>query len=82
LGNRPAAEKAYAELVEAMGEAALYQHAKILAQWGKPDEAVAKLWGARQVGDSGLTNLATDPLLDPIRQHPEFIKLLNELRMA
>lgn len=81
-GNRQAAEIAYAELLKAMGDAALYQQAEILAQWGRTDEAVAKLWKARRVGDSGLTYLATDPLLDPIRKHPEFINLLNELKLT
>jgi TolB-like protein/Tfp pilus assembly protein PilF len=81
LGNRAAAEKAYADLVRKMGDASVYQHAEVLAQWRRTDEAVAKLLKARQVGDSGLTYLATDPLLDPVRQNPEFIKLLNDLRL-
>ena len=79
LGNRAAAESAYAGLVREMGEASLYQHAEVLAQWGRADEAVARLARARQIGDSGLIYLATDPLLDPIRKHPGFISLLNEL---
>jgi len=82
LGNRAAAEEAYANLVGEMGDASLYQHAEVLAQWGRPDEAVAKLVRAREIGDSGLTYLATDPLLDPVRQNPEFIKLLNELNLG
>ncbi len=82
LGNRPAAEKAYADLVQAMGDGALYQQAEILAQWGKPDEAVARLSRARQIGDSGMIYLATDPLLDPLRKNPNFIKLLNELNLG
>ena len=82
LGNRAAADKAYADLVQSMGDGALYQHAQILAQWGKPDEAVAKLWKARRLGDSGLTYLATDPLLDPVQRHPEFIKLLKDLGLV
>jgi tetratricopeptide (TPR) repeat protein len=82
LGNRPAAEKAMAELIKEMGDAALYQQAEVMAQWGNADEAVARLWRARAVGDSGLIYLATDPLLDPVRKHPEFIKLLNELHLS
>ena len=81
LGNRAAAERAYAGLVKAMGEGALYQEAEILAQWGRLDEAVAKLHAARRTGDSGLTYLATDPLLDPVRRQPEFINLSNELNL-
>jgi TolB-like protein/Tfp pilus assembly protein PilF len=81
LGNRAAAEKAMADLVAEMGDAALYQQAEVLAQWGRADEAVASLWKARAVGDSGLIYLATDPLLDPVRKHAEFIKLLNDLHL-
>ena len=82
LGNPSAAEKAFADLVREMGDASLYQHAEVLAQWGRIDEAVARLVKARQVGDSGLTYLATDPLLDPLRRHPEFIKLSNSLALG
>jgi TolB-like protein/Flp pilus assembly protein TadD len=81
LGNRAGAEKAYSDLVGEMGDASLYQHAEVLAQWGRPDESVAKLRRAREIGDSGLTYLATDPLLDPVRRNLEFIKLLNELNL-
>lgn len=81
LGDRAAAEKAMADLVAEMGDAALYQQAEVMSQWGRADDAVARLWKARAVGDSGLIYLATDPLLDPVRQHPEFVKLLNELRL-
>lgn len=79
LGNRAAAEKAFADLVREMGDASLYQHAEILAQWGRGDEAVAKLVRAREIGDSGLTYLATDPLLDPVRRNAGFLKLLKDL---
>lgn len=82
LGNRAAAEQAYAELVSEMGDASVYQHAEVLAQWGRTDEAVAKLRRAREVGDSGLIYLATDPLLDPLRQHPKFINLSNGLGLS
>jgi TolB-like protein/Tfp pilus assembly protein PilF len=81
LGNRAAAEKALDELVTEMGDASLYQYAQVLAQWGRADDAIARLERARQIGDSGLIYLATDPLLDPIRSHPRFIKLLNELNL-
>ena len=81
-GDRAAAEKAMADLVAEMGDAALYQQAEVLAHWGQGDEAIARLERARQIGDSGLIYLATDPLLDPIRTHPRFINLLKSLRMA
>ena len=82
LGNRSAAEKAMAQLVSEMGDASLYQHAQIFAQWGRPDEAIERLERARRVGDSGLIYLATDPLLDPLRKNPRFINLLNQLNVV
>ena len=65
-----------------MGDASLFQQALVLAQWGNADEAVARLERARQIGDSGLIYLATDPLLDPIRKHAGFTKLIKELNLA
>lgn len=82
LGDRAAAEKAMDQLVQEMGDASLYQQAEVLAQWGNADEAIDRLERARQIGDSGLIYLATDPLLDPIRKHSGFIKLISELNMA
>ncbi len=81
LGNRAAAEAAYAALVREMGNGALYQQAEVLAQWGQLDDAVAKLSEARRIGDSGLTYLITDPLLDPIRKHAGFVKVIKDLRL-
>lgn len=82
LGNKAAAEKAMDELVKEMGDASLYQQAQVLAQWGNGDEAVARLERAGQIGDSGLIYLATDPLLDPIRRHPGFSRLIRELKLS
>lgn len=79
LGNHGAAQKAYEELVTEVGDAALYQQAQVLAQWGRSDDALDALEQARQVGDSGLIYLSTDPLLDPIRNQPRFHRLLNDI---
>ena len=79
LGNRAAAQKAFADLQSEVGDAAVYQQAEVLAQWGRHDEAIQKLVRAREVGDSGLTYAATDVLLDPLRRNPRFTHLLNEL---
>jgi len=79
LGNSGAAQKAYDELVSGVGDAALYQQAQVLAQWGRSDEALTALERARAVGDSGLIYLSTDPLLDPIRNQPRFRNILNEI---
>ena len=79
LGDRGAAQKAFDQLVSQVGDAALYQQAQVLAQWGRSDEALAALERARAVGDSGLIYLSTDPLLDPVRNQPRFSNLLNQI---
>ena len=79
LGNRAAAEKAFAELQSEVGDAALYQQAEVLAQWGRADQSLQKLARAREIGDSGLTYTATDMLLDPLRSDARFQHFINRL---
>jgi hypothetical protein len=57
----------------------MYQQAQVMAQWGRADEAMARLRRAREIGDSGLTSIATDPLLDPISRDPRFTSLVKDL---
>jgi TolB-like protein len=78
-GNQAAADKALAQLVSEVGDAAMYQQAQVMAQWGRADEAMARLRRAREIGDSGLTSIATDPLLDPISRDPRFTSLVKDL---
>jgi TolB-like protein/tetratricopeptide (TPR) repeat protein len=79
FGNRAAAQQAFDRLVRDVGDAALYQQAEVMAQWGRTDEALAKLERARAVGDSGVSLIATDPLFDPIAKDPRFINMINGL---
>ena len=81
LGNKAAAEAAFSALKSQVGDSAVYQQAEVLAQWGKPDDALKALLRAREVGDSGLIYAATDPLLDPIRKDPRFTGLLRSLKL-
>ena len=81
-GNRPAAQKAFDTLVRDIGDAAMYQQAEVLAQWGRTDEALARLQRAREIGDSGLSYVATDPLLDPIAKDPRFLRFIKDLGFA
>lgn len=81
-GNKAAAERAYDQLVSEVGDASLYQQAEVMAQFGRPDEALARLRQARAVGDSGLTSIASDPLLDPIAKDPRFIAFARQLGLA
>jgi TolB-like protein/Tfp pilus assembly protein PilF len=78
-GNAAAAQRAFDSLATEVGDAALYQQAEVMAQWGQADRAMALLAKARTVGDSGLTAIATDPLLDPIARDPRFVRLVGEL---
>jgi len=82
LGKQAAAEKAFADLQSQVGDAALYQQAEVLAQWGRLDDSLQKLVRARQIGDSGLTYAATDVMLDPLRRDPRFTRFVNELNSA
>ena len=47
LGNQAAAERALAQLVSEVGDAAMYQQAQVMAQWGRADDAMARLERAR-----------------------------------
>ena len=74
-GNQPAADRVLSQLVSEVGDAAMYQQAEVMAQWGRTDEALARLERARAIGDLGLSLVATDPLLDPISKDQRFISL-------
>lgn len=82
LGNHGAAEKAFADLQSQVGDAAVYQQAEVLAQWGRVADALQKLARAREVGDSGLTYAPTDVMLDPLRHDARFQQFLNQLSLA
>jgi TolB-like protein/Tfp pilus assembly protein PilF len=81
-GNQSAADSAFSQLVSEVGDAAMYQQAEVMAQWGRADEAMAKLQRARAIGDSGLSMIATDPLLDPISKDPSFVKFVKDIGFA
>jgi tetratricopeptide (TPR) repeat protein len=81
-GNKAAAEKTFNDLVSQVGDAAMYQQAEVMAQWGRTDDALARLQRARLIGDSGLSLIATDPLLDPISKDPRFQRFVSDLGFA
>ena len=78
-GEVAAAESARMQLVADQGDRVLYQQGQVLAQWGRPEEALGALERALARGDSGLVYLRNDPFLDPLRDDPRFEKLLNRL---
>jgi hypothetical protein len=53
-----------------------------MAQWGRPDDALARLERARVIGDSGLSQVITDPLLDPIARDPRFVRFVKGIGFA
>jgi predicted Zn-dependent protease len=81
-GNQAAAQKAFDALVSEVGDPAMYQQAEVMAQWGRTDEALKRLERARVIGDSGLSLIATDPLLDPISRDPRFRRLVRDIGFA
>jgi hypothetical protein len=50
-----------------------------MAQWGRADDALRLLDRARAIGDSGLSYVATDPLLDPLSKDPRFISFVRQI---
>lgn len=70
LGNKEAAQRAFKDL--AALEQTHYQQAEVLAQWGDAEGALSHLEQAFQQRDVGVVELATDPLLDPLRKHAKW----------
>ncbi|MFC4292080.1 TIR domain-containing protein [Sphingorhabdus arenilitoris] len=82
LGNNAAAQKAMSVLVDDVDTVSFYQQGQVLAQWGDLDGAIAVLELALKQKDAGLLAAAFDPMLDPLRKMPPFIRLLNSMGLA
>jgi TolB-like protein/tetratricopeptide (TPR) repeat protein len=80
LGRHAEAQALVAKLTVALGDAAAYQYATIYAQWGDTSQSLEWLQKARNLHDSGLSNLKTDPLLDPVRREARFRAIMRELK--
>jgi TolB-like protein len=79
LGRHADAEAEVAKMKASMGDAEAYQYATIYAQWGDTREALEWLETALRLRDSGLGDLKSDPLLDPLRKEPRFRAVEREL---
>lgn len=79
LGDRAGSDKALAALIAENGNTVLYQQAQVRAQRGDSNGAIAALERGLAAGDSGLLLLRRDPLLDPLRQDPRFVRLVTRL---
>ncbi len=78
LGQYDKAQQSLDALIEEDGEGASYQYGQIYAQWGEPEKALDALEHAWEIGDPGLLLMYADKLLDPIRDQPRFIALLEK----
>lgn len=82
LGRHADAEAELRKIQAAAGDAAAYQYASILAQWGDHEKALGWLDAAFRMRDPGLMALKTDPLLDPLHQEPRFQAMLKALKFS
>jgi len=78
-GNATEAQKLFNQMVTEHGTNSLYQQAQIYAQWGDAPKSIKALQDARAAGDSGLIQMYYDPLLNPVRNDPEFSRLLKDI---
>jgi tetratricopeptide (TPR) repeat protein len=80
LGRQADAEAILAMLQHALRELGAYDYATIYAQWGNKPKALEWLETALRLRDSGLAQLKTDPLLDPLRNEPRFRAIEKALK--
>ena len=78
-GDDATVQAQFDALVQQYGDNGFYQQAQVLAQWGKPGEALDALEKAFAVKDSGLVTLLVDPYLDPLRDDPRFHTLQQSI---
>lgn len=79
LGNQQLSQEAMDRLTETYGDNGLYQQAQVFAQRDEPEAAMTALLAAFEIGDAGLTYLGMDPLLNPLRDRPDFMDLQTSL---
>lgn len=82
IADQQLAKTSFAALVAEEGDAALYQQAQVLAQWGQSSQALDRLERARIVGDAGLTALAADPFMAPLAKEPRYLALVRSIGFA
>lgn len=66
-------------LKKEFGDDLAYQYSQVYAQWGEPQQALEWLIAAVRLEDPGLWDLQVDPLLDPIRDTPQFKEVMQRL---
>jgi adenylate cyclase len=80
LGQQDKAQAALDALIESDGVQASYQYGQIFSQWGEKERALDALEKAWSIGDAGFILLNMDKFLDPLREEPRFIALMEKWR--
>jgi len=81
LGRIEEADQVQAELVETYGDRAAYQQAQLAAQRGALDLAFGSLERAFLAGDTGVSQLLTDPLIAPLQEDPRYEAALERVNL-
>jgi TolB-like protein len=79
LGRQPDAEHELEQLKTLDGDAGAMDYAEVYAQWGNAVSALQWLTKEEQLRGPELSGLKVDPLLDPIRNEPQFKALLARM---
>lgn len=80
VGRKAEADAELAK-VRGLGDTAAFQMTQIYAQRGEPQAALEWLARAYRVRDPGIIASKVEPLLAPIRNTPEFQRVLAELKL-
>jgi hypothetical protein len=80
LGRQADAEHEVDQYKITVGDDRPYRIATVYAQWGNAPAALQWLERAVQAHDIYLAHLKVDPLLDPIRNEPQFKALLARMK--
>ena len=82
LGRQAEAEANLARLRADQGDAGAFSYAEIYAQWGRKPEALDWLATAARLSDPGVSEVAIDPMLDPIRGEAAFKKVQERVEAS
>jgi tetratricopeptide (TPR) repeat protein len=81
LGRHGDAENMLKRMMAAQSDGAAYQYAEVYAFWGDAANAMYWLTRAVELKDGGLMAIKTDPLLDSLRDNPEFKAVVERLNL-
>jgi len=81
LGRHEEADAARAELVAVHGDRAAYQQAQVAAQRGEFELAFDSLERALAAGDTGVSQLLTDPLVTPLHDDARYEAMLERVNL-